>query len=73
MLSSLERRLIDFKGPPNVLSSPKKRMYPERNLHYVSHNSVLLPTISDKHSHSVIDHDRTQRLTDRVNNQLLYN
>lgn len=69
MISWQDRRLLNFKGPPDVLRSPKKRMYPDRNLHYVSHNSVLLPSITEHH-HSYTD-SRTQRFTDRPHNHPL--
>ncbi|CDW89763.1 UNKNOWN [Stylonychia lemnae] len=46
MIHWSERQKLNFKNDPNVLQTPKKRQYPERNLHYVSNNSVLLPEIN---------------------------
>lgn len=40
-----DKRILTFQHLNDVNVTPKKRMFPERNLHYVSHNSVFLPQI----------------------------
>lgn len=31
---------MEFSPPRDVSLSPKKRMYPDRNLHMISHNAI---------------------------------
>ena len=40
----------NFSPPRDVSNSPAKRMFPERNLHNISHNVVLLPQDDERAS-----------------------